>query len=102
MASDGYLERPRPRRLADVIETILDKGLVIDYLFRIRKPRIAEAIATTGPRSGSGCEATTETAADCEAPSRLTRGGGIRTRDLRVMSWFDWVTWGWIRLSRAT
>jgi len=75
MASDGYLERPRPRRLADVIETILDKGLVIDYLFRIRKPRIAEAIATTGPRSGSGCEATTETAADCEGAESLNARG---------------------------
>jgi len=26
----GYLERPKPSGLADVIEVILDKGLVID------------------------------------------------------------------------
>src|SRR3954451_6231388 len=30
----GYLERPAPSGLADVIETILDKGLVIDVYVR--------------------------------------------------------------------
>src|SRR5215208_20745 len=36
MASQGgYLERPRPSGLADVIEIILDKGLVIDAYVRI-------------------------------------------------------------------
>ena len=34
-ASSGYLERPRPSGLADVIEIILDKGLVIDAYVRI-------------------------------------------------------------------
>ena len=29
-AQGGYLERPKPSGLADVIEVILDKGLVID------------------------------------------------------------------------
>ena len=29
-APSGYLERPRPSGLADVIEIILDKGIVID------------------------------------------------------------------------
>jgi gas vesicle structural protein len=31
----GYLERPRPSGLADVIEVILDKGLVIDVYVRV-------------------------------------------------------------------
>ena len=30
----GYLERPRPSGLADVIDVILDKGLVIDAYVR--------------------------------------------------------------------
>jgi gas vesicle structural protein len=37
MASSGggYLERPRPSGLADVIDVILDKGLVIDAYIRV-------------------------------------------------------------------
>jgi hypothetical protein len=31
----GYVERPRPSGLADVIEVILDKGLVIDAYVRV-------------------------------------------------------------------
>src|SRR5246127_5090242 len=31
----GYLERPKPSGLADVIEIILDKGLVIDVFVRV-------------------------------------------------------------------
>ena len=31
----GYLERPAPRGLADVIEIILDKGIVIDAYVRV-------------------------------------------------------------------
>jgi hypothetical protein len=31
----GYLERPAPSGLADVVETILDKGLVIDVYVRV-------------------------------------------------------------------
>jgi len=31
----GYLERPAPSGLADVIETILDKGVVIDAYVRV-------------------------------------------------------------------
>ena len=31
----GYLERPQPSSLADVIDTILDKGLVIDVYVRV-------------------------------------------------------------------
>jgi gas vesicle structural protein len=31
----GYLERPRPSGLADVIEVILDKGIVIDAYVRV-------------------------------------------------------------------
>ena len=31
----GYLERPAPSGLADVIEVILDKGLVIDAYIRV-------------------------------------------------------------------
>ena len=34
-AQGGYLERPKPSDLADVIEVILDKGLVIDAYVRI-------------------------------------------------------------------
>jgi len=34
-ASGGYLERPKPSGLADVIEIILDKGIVIDAYVRI-------------------------------------------------------------------
>ncbi|HET8916172.1 MAG TPA: gas vesicle protein GvpJ, partial [Propionibacteriaceae bacterium] len=30
-----YLERPSPSSLADVIDTILDKGLVIDIYVRV-------------------------------------------------------------------
>jgi gas vesicle structural protein len=31
----GYLERPRPSGLADVIDIVLDKGLVIDAYVRV-------------------------------------------------------------------
>lgn len=31
----GYLERPAPSGLADVVEVILDKGLVIDAYIRV-------------------------------------------------------------------
>src|SRR5204862_6507355 len=31
----GYIERPRPSGLADVIDIILDKGLVIDAYVRV-------------------------------------------------------------------
>jgi hypothetical protein len=34
-SSGGYLERPQPSSLADVLDTILDKGLVIDAFIRI-------------------------------------------------------------------
>ena len=34
-AQGGYLERPKPSGLADVIEVILDKGLVIDAYVRV-------------------------------------------------------------------
>jgi gas vesicle structural protein len=34
-ASGGYLERPRPSGLADVIDVILDKGLVLDIYLRV-------------------------------------------------------------------
>ena len=34
-SSGGYLERPKPSGLADVIEVILDKGLVIDAYVRV-------------------------------------------------------------------
>ena len=33
--SNRYLERPAPSSLADVIDTILDKGLVIDIYVRV-------------------------------------------------------------------
>ncbi|RYU10673.1 gas vesicle protein [Nocardioides iriomotensis] len=33
--SGGYLERPAPSGLADVVEVILDKGLVIDAYVRV-------------------------------------------------------------------
>ena len=33
--ADGYLERPAPSGLADVIEIILDKGIVIDVYVRV-------------------------------------------------------------------
>jgi hypothetical protein len=33
--SGGYLERPKPSGLADVIDIILDKGLVIDAYVRV-------------------------------------------------------------------
>ncbi len=34
-AQGGYLERPKPSGLADVVEVILDKGLVIDAYVRV-------------------------------------------------------------------
>ena len=34
-SSGGYMERPRPSGLADVIDIILDKGLVIDAYVRV-------------------------------------------------------------------
>ena len=34
-APNRYLERPAPSSLADVIDTILDKGLVIDIYVRV-------------------------------------------------------------------
>jgi hypothetical protein len=33
--SGGYLERPEPSSLADVIDSILDRGLVIDAYVRV-------------------------------------------------------------------
>jgi hypothetical protein len=33
--SGGYIERPKPSGLADVLEIILDKGLVIDLYLRV-------------------------------------------------------------------
>ena len=35
MSGGGYLERPAPSGLADVIEVILDKGIVIDAYVRV-------------------------------------------------------------------
>ena len=35
MTTGGYLERPAPSGLADVIEIILDKGIVIDAYVRV-------------------------------------------------------------------
>ena len=35
VAQGGYLERPKPSGLADVIDIILDKGLVIDAYVRV-------------------------------------------------------------------
>ena len=35
MPTNRYLDRPAPSSLADVIETILDKGLVIDVYVRV-------------------------------------------------------------------
>ena len=34
-ASGGYLERPAPSGLADVVEAILDRGVVIDAYIRV-------------------------------------------------------------------
>jgi hypothetical protein len=34
-ATNRYLDRPAPSSLADVIDTILDKGLVIDVYLRV-------------------------------------------------------------------
>ena len=34
-SNGGYLERPKPSGLADVIEIILDKGIVIDAYVRV-------------------------------------------------------------------
>jgi gas vesicle structural protein len=34
-ATNRYLDRPSPSSLADVIDTILDKGLVIDVYLRV-------------------------------------------------------------------
>ena len=34
-SSRGYVDRPRPSGLADVVEVILDKGLVIDAFVRV-------------------------------------------------------------------
>jgi hypothetical protein len=34
-AGGGYLERPRPSGLADVVDVILDKGMVIDAYVRV-------------------------------------------------------------------
>ena len=33
--SGGYIERPKPSGLADVLEILLDKGLVIDLYLRV-------------------------------------------------------------------
>jgi gas vesicle structural protein len=35
MQGSGYLERPAPSGLADVVETILDKGIVVDVYARV-------------------------------------------------------------------
>jgi hypothetical protein len=34
-SSNRYLERPAPSSLADVLDTVLDKGLVIDIYLRV-------------------------------------------------------------------
>src|SRR3954453_622461 len=55
----GYLERPAPSGLADVVETILDKGIVIDVYVRVSlvgielltvDARIVIASGDTSPR----------------------------------------------------
>src|SRR3954464_13576327 len=38
--SGGYIERPRPSGLADVLEIILDKGIVIDAYVRVSLVRL--------------------------------------------------------------
>ena len=37
-----YLDRPSPSSLADVIDTILDKGLVIDIYVRVSLPALSQ------------------------------------------------------------
>ena len=44
----GYLERPRPSGLADVVDVILDKGIVIDAYDRRRRV----GVRADDPRSG--------------------------------------------------
>jgi gas vesicle structural protein len=47
----GYLERPRPSGLADVVGVILDKGIVIDAYDRQRRVGVRaddHAPATSG------------------------------------------------------
>ena len=47
--SGGYLERPAPSSLADVIDSILDKGLVIDAYVRVSRSG-SNDFTSSGPR----------------------------------------------------
>ena len=90
-APNRYLERPAPSSLADVIDTILDKGLVIDIYVRVslvgielrtRDARIVIASIDTYLRFAEAVNRLdlTETGAEGlpELMEDMTRGGAKR------------------------
>ena len=66
--SGGYLSRPAPSGLADVVELVLDKGIVIDAYARVSllgvelltmhgEGRAPESVATARTKPGRGDDA---------------------------------------------
>jgi hypothetical protein len=52
---NSYLDRPAPNSLAEVMDTILDKGLVVDGFTRVSLVGL-EVLSVDGPRRVRGIE----------------------------------------------
>lgn len=55
MHRNSYLDRPAPNSLAEVMDTILDKGLVVDGFTRVSVVGL-EVLSVDGPRRVRGIE----------------------------------------------
>lgn len=55
MHRNSYLDRPAPNSLAEVMDTILDKGLVVDGFTRVSLVGL-EVLSVDGPRRVRGIE----------------------------------------------
>ena len=80
MPPGGYLERPKPSGLADVVEVILDKGLVIDAYVRVALAGIE--ILTIGARIVVASVGTYLRFAEAVSRLDLTENEGADVTDL--------------------
>lgn len=55
MHRNSYLDRPAPNSLTEVMDTILDKGLVVDGFTRVSLVGLA-VLSVDGPRRVRGIE----------------------------------------------
>lgn len=55
MHRNSYLDRPAPNSLTEVMDTILDKGLVVDGFTRVSLVGL-EVLSVDGPRRVRGIE----------------------------------------------